>query len=66
MKTLQNQTLLYDKDCPLCNAYTSGFIKAKLLDQNGRKAYCDINSKDYDFVDLKRAANEIALINILQ
>ena len=63
MKTLQNQTLLYDKDCPLCNAYTSGFIKAKLLDQNGRKAYCDINSKDYDFVDLKRAANEIALIN---
>lgn len=63
MKTLQNQTLLYDKDCPLCNVYTSGFIKAKLLDSNGRKAYCDLNTEDYNFVDLKRATNEIALID---
>ena len=63
MKTLKNQTLLYDKDCPLCNAYTSGFIKANLLDHNGRKAYCELNSEDYNFVDLKRATNEIALID---
>lgn len=63
MKTLKNQTLLYDKDCPLCTVYTSGFIKAKLLDSNGRKAYCDLNSDDYHFVDLKRATNEIALID---
>lgn len=63
MKTLNHQTLLYDKDCPLCNAYTSGFIKAKLLDSNGRKAYCDLNSANYSFVDLKRATNEIALID---
>jgi predicted DCC family thiol-disulfide oxidoreductase YuxK len=63
MKTLQNQTLLYDKDCPLCNVYTSGFIKAKLLDENGRKAYSEIHKEDYNFVDLKRATNEIALID---
>lgn len=63
MKTLQNQTLLYDKDCPLCNVYTSGFIKAKLLDNNGRKAYCELKSEDYDYVDLKRATNEIALVD---
>lgn len=36
MKTLQNQTLLYDEDCPLCQVYTTGFIKAKMLDENGR------------------------------
>ncbi|WP_400081035.1 hypothetical protein [Winogradskyella sp. R77965] len=63
MKTLQNQTLLYDKDCPLCNVYTSGFIKAKMLDKNGRKPYCDLSRVEEDFVDLKRASNEIALID---
>ena len=63
MKTLKNQTLLYDKDCPICNVYTSGFIKAKLLDSNGRKAYCNLSNDEDYFVDLKRATNEIALID---
>lgn len=63
MKTLKNQTLLYDKDCPLCNAYTSGFIKSNMLDTNGRKAYCDLTNDEEVFIDLKRATNEIALID---
>lgn len=63
MKTLQNQTLLYDEDCPLCQVYTSGFIKAKMLDENGRKHYCQLSEKEQSFVDLKRASNEIALID---
>ncbi|WP_179008743.1 DCC1-like thiol-disulfide oxidoreductase family protein [Winogradskyella forsetii] len=63
MKTLQNQTLLYDKDCPLCNVYTRGFIKAKMLDSNGRKAYCDLNNDEQHFIDLQRATNEIALFD---
>ena len=37
MKTLENQTLLYDEDCPLCSVYTTGFIKNGMLDVNGRK-----------------------------
>lgn len=63
MKMLENQTLLYDEDCPLCNLYTTGFIKTGMLDQNGRKPYCNISSEEQDFVDVKRAANEIALID---
>ena len=63
MKTLENQTLLYDEDCPLCNFYTKGFIKTKLLDNNGRKPYCDLDTKEQEFIDIKRATNEIALIN---
>jgi len=63
MKTLQNQTLLYDRDCPLCNVYTSGFIKTKMLDHNGRKAYCDVTHEEQNFIDLNRASNEIALFN---
>lgn len=61
MKTLQHQVLLYDKDCPLCSVYTSGFIKTKMLDQNGRKAYCDLSNEEQNYIDIKRAANEIAL-----
>ncbi|MCI9843771.1 hypothetical protein [Flavobacterium pectinovorum] len=63
MKTLENQTLLYDEDCPLCNLYTTGFVKSGMLDQNGRKSYCQLSEEEQNFVDLKRAPNEIALID---
>ena len=39
MKTLEDQTLLYNEDCLLCRAYTLGFIKAGMLDENGKKSY---------------------------
>lgn len=63
MKTLENQTLLYDEDCPLCSVYTTGFIKSGMLDENGRKSYCQLSPEEKNFVDLKRAANEIALVD---
>ena len=63
MKTLENQTLLYDEDCPLCNLYTTGFVKSGMLDQNGRKSYCELSAEEQNFVDLKRAPNEIALVD---
>jgi predicted DCC family thiol-disulfide oxidoreductase YuxK len=63
MKTLENQTLLYDEDCPLCSLYTTGFVKSGMLDQNGRKSYCELSDEEQNFVDLKRATNEIALVD---
>ena len=63
MKTLQNQTLLYDEDCPLCQVYTKGFVKTGMLDENGRKPYCQLSEDEQNFVDIKRAANEIALVD---
>lgn len=63
MKTLPNQTLLYDEDCPLCNVYTSGFIVTGMLDKDGRKTYADITDEEHLFVDSRRACNEIALVD---
>ena len=63
MKTLENQTLLYDEDCPLCQAYTSAFVKTGILDQNGKKPFTKITADEADFIDTERAANEIALID---
>ncbi|PIE99819.1 MAG: hypothetical protein CR994_09250 [Maribacter sp.] len=60
MGTLENHTLLYDKDCPLCKVYTSGFIKTDMLDANGRKPFCNIPGQE-NYIDLKRATNGIAL-----
>lgn len=63
MKTLENQTLLYDEDCPLCSLYTTGFVKSGMLDENGRKSYCKLSDEEQSFIDLKRAPNEIALVD---
>ncbi|WP_116787078.1 hypothetical protein [Flavobacterium psychrotrophum] len=63
MKTLNHQTLVYDKDCPLCRAYTAGFVKTGMLDENGRLPYTDLSTDTYAFVDPDRARNEIALID---
>ncbi|MGK4569355.1 hypothetical protein [Flavobacterium sp. 3HN19-14] len=62
MKTLENQTLLYDEDCPMCKLYTAGFIRAGMLDKNGKKPFSAISAEE-DFIDLKRASNEIVLID---
>jgi len=63
MKTLKNQTLLYDGGCPLCSVYTTGFIKAGMLDANGKKPYESLTDAEKQFVDTRRACNEIALID---
>jgi len=63
MKTLNNHTLLYDEDCPMCNIYTSGFIKTNMLDKNGRKSFVTLTNEEQEYIDLERAKNEIALVD---
>ncbi len=63
MKTLNDHTLLYDEDCPMCNIYTSGFIKANMLDKNGRKPFITLTTEEQTYIDSERAKNEIALVD---
>lgn len=63
MNKLNNHTLLYDQNCPLCSVYTTGFIKTGMLDANGRKPYAQLTNEEMIYVDVQRAANEIALID---
>jgi len=63
MKTLENQSLLFDEDCPLCQVYTTGFIKAGMLDENGKKPFSNLTEEEHNFIDIKRASNEIALVD---
>ena len=63
MKTLQNHILIYDNDCPMCNIYSKGFIKAGMLDENGREAFSEISPEIKNKIDFHRSKNEIALVN---
>jgi len=63
MKTLTNHTLIYDAECPLCNAYTSQFIKHGMLDKNGRTAFTNFDFENKTEIDKNLACNKIALIN---
>lgn len=63
MKTLENYTMVYDADCPLCMAYTGAFIRAKMLDSEGRIPYQQVGGEFVPGMDAERAKNEIALVN---
>lgn len=64
MKTLNDHVILYDQDCPLCNAYTSAFVKTGMLDHNGRQPFSQASTQVSGLIDHKRASDEIALINL--
>lgn len=63
MKTLNNHTLIYDNECPMCNIYSKGFIKSGMLDKNGREAFTELSFKNKNLIDFNRAKNEIALVD---
>jgi len=63
MKTLQNHTLIYDNECPMCNLYSKGFIKSGMLGENGREAFTELSLKNKNLIDFHRAKNEIALVD---
>ncbi len=63
MKTLKNHVIIYDEECPMCNLYTSAFLKSGMLDENGRVAYNKMKEDITCRIDKDRARNEIALVD---
>lgn len=56
-------TLIYDKECPLCNWYTGAFIRYGFLGNDGRIPWSEaVNDKNLDF-DRSVSRNKIALID---
>ncbi len=63
MKTLKDHIILYDAECPMCKLCTNGFTKSGMLGEDGRVAYQQMPEAVCPFIDRRRAANEIALVN---
>jgi predicted DCC family thiol-disulfide oxidoreductase YuxK len=64
MKTLENNVLLYDAECPLCKLYAGAFVEYGLLDANGRHDYTQLQEfSACSLVDKDKSRNEIALVD---
>jgi predicted DCC family thiol-disulfide oxidoreductase YuxK len=58
-----NKVMVYDDNCPLCNAYTSAFVKIGLLETNGRKAFSQATDSIMCKLDTHKSKNEIPLLD---
>jgi predicted DCC family thiol-disulfide oxidoreductase YuxK len=61
--TSNNKVMVYDDNCPLCNAYTSAFIKIGLLEANGRQAFSEATTNIMYRLDAHKSRNEIPLLD---
>ncbi len=62
-KTLSHHQIIFDDECPLCNAYTNAFIKSGMLSPNGRVPYQIYAQTNVHGIDLPKSKNQIALVN---
>lgn len=60
---MENISLLYDEDCPLCRWYTRLFVKYGLLDKSGRIPYVNYIALHPDEVNSTIAQTKIACVN---
>ena len=60
---MENYVLIFDAECPICTTYSVAFVKAGMLDKNGRESYQDMSNQTCSLIDKNRARNEIALVN---
>lgn len=60
---MKNTILIYDDNCPLCNWYSSLFVRYGFLPPDGRKAFSTLDPVYLHAIDTDRARNEIPLID---
>ncbi len=60
---MSDYVIIYDDACPMCQAYTSGFVAAGILPQNGRENFSGASPEILENLDLNRARHEIPLYN---
>ncbi len=60
---LTNQLLIYDDNCPLCEWYSSLFVRYHFLPGDGRKAFSEIDGDIAGRIDLDKGRNQIPLVN---
>ena len=65
MKALANHFLLFDAECPICDAYSRAVVKSGLINDDGRKAYQhELDAQTCPLIDRQRAVDQIALVNL--
>jgi hypothetical protein len=60
-KNLDSKVIVYDDVCPLCKAYTSGFVRAGWLRPENRIGFAEAPAELIGRIDIDRARHEIPL-----
>ena len=60
-KNLDSKVIIYDDVCPLCKAYTSGFVRAGWLRPENRIGFAEAPAELIGQIDIDRARHEIPL-----
>src|SRR5688572_4275219 len=55
--------LVYDDNCPLCNWYTSLFVRYHLLEPDERKAFSSLDNELLEKICFEKSRNEIPLLD---
>jgi predicted DCC family thiol-disulfide oxidoreductase YuxK len=55
------KVILYDDNCPMCQAYTLGFVQAGILPEGGRQCFSTAPEHILAQIDLDKARHEIPL-----
>jgi predicted DCC family thiol-disulfide oxidoreductase YuxK len=59
------KAIIYDSSCPMCQAYTKGFVKWGLLADEHRIAFCELQPEQARrYLDLQRSRHEIPLVDL--
>jgi len=58
-----DKVIIYDDACPLCAAYTNGFVKSGMIEANNRKNFSSIDAGLLALIDPRRSTDEIPLID---
>ncbi|MDO8368691.1 MAG: hypothetical protein Q7T20_17970 [Saprospiraceae bacterium] len=61
MQSLEHKVIVYDDACPMCQAYTAGFIKAGWLKE--RRGFANVSPELLAKIDFDRARHEIPLLD---
>ena len=61
MANLENKVIVYDDVCPMCEAYTAGFVKIGWLEK--RSGFTAASPEILAKLDLNRARHEIPLVD---
>ncbi|MEI6408387.1 MAG: hypothetical protein WCR52_03305 [Bacteroidota bacterium] len=61
MQSIENKIIIYDDVCPMCQAYTAGFVRFGLLE--ARSGFADASPEMLQKLDLNRARHEIPLLD---
>ncbi len=60
-----SKAIIYDSSCPMCQAYTKGFVKWGLLADKHRIPFCELQPEQANrYMDLQRSRHEIPLVDL--